>query len=53
MGCQTMTQTLVIVASYRMPSLLHDTALVTAIGGRACTCRQGMPELDMPLNPKP
>ena len=28
-----------------MPSLLHDTALVTAIGGRACTCRQKMPVL--------
>ncbi len=23
---------------YRIPSLRHDTALVTAIGGRACTC---------------
>lgn len=28
---------------YRMPSLRHDTALVTAMGGRACTCDTAAP----------
>ena len=35
---------------YLMPSLLHETALVTAIGGRACTCRQSTSVLDMPIH---
>ena len=50
MGCQPITETLVVLAAYLMPSLLHDTALVTAIGGRACTCRQSMPVLDISMN---